>query len=117
MTRNDRLAAFCMRLDGAAWEEIGQELGYAPKTVRDDLHRCITAMPKRPNIRYEGLRRYVEEHCGGSVRQLARLCGVKEASLYYSLSAGTPSESTVRAILSATGKPYKELFDDAEHSL
>lgn len=117
MTREERLTAFRRRLDGETWEEIGQELGYAPKTVRDDLHRCITAMPRKPNIRYSGLRRYVEETCGGSVRQLSRLCGVKEAVLYYSLSAGTPSESTIQAILSATGKTYKELFDDAEHSL
>ena len=111
MTRQERLEAFTRRLDGATWEEIASSLGYAPKTVRDDIHRCITAMPRRPNIRYPGLRRYVEEECGGSVRQLARRCGVKEAVLYYSLSDGVPSRDTVQAILSATGKTYEELFD------
>ena len=111
MTRQERLEAFTRRIDGATWEEIGAALGYAPTTVWKDLHNCITAMPRRPNIRYPGLRRYVEEECGGSVRQLARRCGVKEAVLYYSLSDGVPNRDTVQAILSATGRPYEELFD------
>lgn len=111
MTRQERLEAFTRRIDGATWEEIGAALGYAPTTVWKDLHNCITTMPRRPNIRYPGLRRYVEEECGGSVRQLARRCGVKEAVLYYSLSEGVPNRDTVQAILSATGRPYEELFD------
>lgn len=111
MTRAERMEAFRRRLDGGTWEEIGAAMGYAPQTVRDDLHRCITALPRRPNIRYPGLRRYVEEQCGGSVRTLARRCGVKEAVLYYCLSVGTPTDETIQSIISATGKPYEELFD------
>lgn len=117
MTREERFDAFRRRLDGATWEEIGAALGYAPQTVRDDLRRCVTAMPRRPNIRYPGLRRYVEEFCGGSVRQLSRLCGVKEAVLYYSLSAGTPSSATIQAILAATGKTHEELFGNEQPDL
>ena len=117
MDRTDRIKAFRMRMDGSSWDEIGDELGYEPSTVYNDLRNCMKRPPRQPNIRFPGLRRYVMEECGGSISVLADRCGLSVNSLYASLGNGhktNPSFDIIRAITSTTGKTYEELFEEED---
>ena len=114
MTRRERIDAFRLRLDGSSWEQIGSILGYSPRTVRDDLYHCIVRKPRQPNIKPAGLRRYVAEECGGSVRKLARETGVDENLLYRTLPTGQIPPETAAELVRATGRTYQELFGPEE---
>ena len=114
MPRREQIDAFRLRLDGSTWEAIGAILGYSPRTVRDDLYHCIVRKPRQPNIKPAGLRRYVVEVCGGSVRKLARETGVDENLLYRTLPTGQIPPETAAELVRATGRPYQELFGPEE---
>ena len=114
MTRRERIDAFRLRLDGSTWEQIGATLGYSPRTVRDDLYHCIVRKPRQPNIKPAGLRRYVVEVCGGSVRKLARETGVDENLLYRTLPTGQIPPDAREALVIATGRTYEDLFGQEE---
>ena len=45
MTREERIKAFTMRIDGHNWQEIAREIGYADCTIKNDLSACIRIPP------------------------------------------------------------------------
>ena len=45
VTKEERLKAFQMRLDGETWVEIGKTLGYAHNTVQQDLKMVVCGDP------------------------------------------------------------------------
>lgn len=114
MTKHERMEAFRLRLDGSSWEQIGVILGYTARTVRDDIYNCIARRPRQPNIKFAGLRRYVVEECGGSVRKLAREAGVDENLLYRTLPSGEIPPETKEALVKSTGRTRRELFGPEE---
>ena len=112
MTNEERVRAFSLRVDGAMWEQIAEIIGYDATTVRDDLTRCVLKTPKKPNIPWEGCRKYAEEHCGGSVKQFALHCRIKPSTMYSMCSSGKLSLWAIERISHATGMSAEVLFGD-----
>lgn len=115
MTKQERMKAFEMRLDGSSWLEIADVLGYTATTVQCDLRSCLSAAPRQVNCVYPALRRVITERYGGSVRTFASACGLSTNSLYAVLPGRSrPSVNMINAILKETGLCYEEAFRTEE---
>ena len=111
MTKQERLKAFEMRLDGSSWAEIADALGYTANTVQCDLKACMIAAPRQVNCVYPAIRRIITERYGGSVRSFASACGVSQNSMYAVLPGKSrPNAYVIDAILKETGLHYEEAF-------
>ena len=111
MTREERMQAFAMRLDGCGWAQIGQALGYEPESVAVDLKRCIQRGPRTPRIVYPAIAEYITKQCGGSVYRFACLCGLSPSALYAPLGGRRHMTKDVAdAIIAATGLSRKAAF-------
>lgn len=115
MTKQERLKAFEMRLDGYSWAEIASVMGYSHEHIRKELRACVVARPRRVNCIYPGLRQVIAVKYGGSVRALAQDAGIPENTLYYILPGrGRPSAFVQQKLLAATGLTYAEAFTPDE---
>ena len=111
MTKQERLKAFEMRLDGSNWSEIGRELGYSSTTVKQDLLGCVMAKPRQVTCVYPAIRRIITEEYGGSVSAFADACGISYNAMYYTLSGKCfVSEERQEIISAAIGIPPAEAF-------
>lgn len=86
MTKQERLKAFEMRLDGSNWSEIGRAIGYSSTAVRQDLLGCVMTRPRQVACAYPAIRRIITEDYGGSVSAFAKECGISNGAMYYTLS-------------------------------
>ena len=115
MTRNERLKAFEMRLDGHNWSEIANELGYSLNGVKHDLMNVVMSKTRQVNCAFPVIRRYIEEHCDGSIRAFSNACGLSYGSLYYRLGgrASVP-EAYQKIICDLIGMPRDIVFQRDE---
>ena len=115
MTKQERLKAFEMRLDGYKWIEIARALGYTSTTVKQDLQGCVLSKPYQVNCVYPVIRRIITEYYGGSVRAFAQDCGITYNAMYYTLSGKcfVPPERQ-EVISKAIGIPPVEAFEREE---
>ena len=111
MTKEERLKAFQMRLDGETWADIGKTLGYAHNTVQQDLKMVVCGEPWNVNCVYPSIKKIIIRDYGGSIAAFSRACGISNTSLYYTLTGrGKPSYRTALAIMATTGLTYTEAF-------
>lgn len=111
MTKQERLKAFEMRLNGRNWSEIGRELGYSSTAVRDDLLLCVSARPHQVTCVYPEIRDIITDKYGGSVSAFARECGISYGTMYYALSGKRPPRSEIqRKICAAINMPPEQAF-------
>lgn len=115
MTRKDRIRAFCLRLDGCSWRQVGHALGYDGRSVQRDMERVVRRPQHRPRTPYTALARFIMQECGGSIREFARMCRLPYSTMYAVLSEErAPGEATVERILETTGLTVEEAFATAE---
>lgn len=115
MTRQERMKAFEMRLDGKSWDDIAAVLGYTTNNVRIDIIHCIRYTPRQITCVYPAIRQYITANCYGSAHQFARDCGVPYSTMGNILNGRhTPSLETATAILQATGLSVDEAFRQEE---
>ena len=100
MTKQERLKAFEMRLDGSNWSEIGRALGYSSTAVKNDLQGCVLTKPRQVHCVYPVIRRIITEDYGGSVRAFAQDCGITYNAMYYTLSGKCDVKPERMAIIS-----------------
>lgn len=111
MTKEERLKAFQMRLDGETWVDIGKTLGYAHNTVQQDLKMVVCGDPWNVNCVYPSIKKIIIRDYGGSIAAFSRACGIQSSSIYYTLTGrGEPSAKMARAIMETTGLTYTEAF-------
>lgn len=115
MTKQERLKAFEMRLDGENWSQIGRALGYSSGAVKQDLLGCVLTKPHQITCVYPAIRRVITEDYGGSVRALADACGISYGAMYYTLSGKCFVKPERQEIISAAiGIPASEAFTREE---
>ena len=115
MTKQERLKAFEMRLDGSNWSEIGRELGYTSTTVKQDLQGCILSKPYQINCVYPAIRRIITDRYDGSIRALADACGITYNAMYYTMSGKCiVSDQRKKIIANVLGIPPEEAFQREE---
>ena len=115
MTKQERLKAFEMRLDGCNWSEIGRQLGYTSNTVREDLLSCILSSPYRVRCVYPALRSVIEARYGGSISAFAGACGISYNTMYCMLTGKREIKGEKTAdICAAAGLSPSEAFQREE---
>ena len=72
MTKQERMKAFEMRIDGCNWTQIGRALGYASTTVQQDLMGCIMAKPRQVNCVYPAIKRVIVEEYSRLIANLRK---------------------------------------------
>lgn len=115
MTKQERLKAFEMRLDGCNWCQIGRALGYTSNAVKQDLVGCVLSSPRQVNCAYPVIRRIITEDYGGSVSAFAASCGLSPNAMYYTLSGKcVVSMHRQKLIANVLGIPTEEAFSMEE---
>ena len=111
MTREERIKAFSMRLDGCSWQEIGKKMGYEPATVFGDVSRCIHKKRRNLPIVYPALCEICVHQFDGSISKMATAMGVSDSTLRNQLN-GTcpPSGNTIRIVTEVFGLSFKDAF-------
>lgn len=116
MTRQERMKAFEMRLDGKSWAEIGRTLGYSHSTVYGDLRLCILSQKKPVPCIYPALSEIISCEYDGSIAAFAERCGASYNAMYSVLSGRTTPKSLGHRICTATGLSYAEAFRLSEEA-
>lgn len=124
MTREQKIAAFTMRMDGKTYREIGHRFGLSAQgawvALRDTLGvretdanaRTLEKVMKR----YPGIGSYMRRN-NMKLSGLAALCGLAPSSVRAALIDGhDPAKYTIDKILKGTGMTYEEAFGNADGS-
>lgn len=80
MTREEKIAAFTMRLDGYTCREIGERMGYTGQDISGCLLRVLSGR-KSARCIYPELSRWMREH-GFNMVRLAEEMNYAPATLY-----------------------------------
>ena len=111
MTKNDRMKAFSMRLEGYSWQEIGRAIGYTGNTVRQDLTACLMVTPRQVRCAYPVIRRIIEDEYDCNIKSFAAACGMSDGAMRYTLSGqNRVPRKRQEAICSVIGIPMAEAF-------
>lgn len=112
MTRDERIKAFTMRIDGHNWQEIAREIGYCDSTIKNDLEACIRVPPRPPSVLYPVIRQYIVDQYGGVVKNFAYdVGGISYGQAYRMLSGRMPASKTFREnVARLMGIPAEDAF-------
>lgn len=110
MTKEDKIKAYAMRLDGASFQQIADEFG----VTRQYIHQVIT----KPGGRDRPIRRYIYPNIAiwmhekrHSAKALAADIQVSQQCITKILKGkGNPSKQTIDRILEVTGMTYEQAF-------
>ena len=121
MTREDKIKAFTMRLDGMSWYRIAEVLGFEPYNVREAILDTLrikhaeSITKKRGTIVYPSIADYLcKNHM--CIRDLARKMGKSFGPQVYNVLYGMtkPRPYTISCISEATGIPAKQLLKERD---
>ena len=121
MTREDKIKAFTMRIDGMSWYRIAQYFALKPYKVREAVVEAIrvkhgeSLMKKRGTIVYPSIADYLcKNHL--CIRDLARKMGQSFGPHVYNVLYGMtqPRPYTIACISEATGIPASQLIKERD---
>lgn len=115
MTKDDKVLAYSMRLDGYSFREIAEKLGVSIQAVQKAIPPVENRVIKRtvtciyPNI-YAWMRKN-----DINIDKLSNLCSVSYMTIKRMLIGESETrKSTIDKILEVTGMTYEEAFKKAE---
>ena len=116
MTKDEKVEAYRMRLDGASFAEIGNRFGVSRQYIQQILPR-----PRKNRIEmsaesciYNGISKWMLEN-GVSYAKLARCVGLSNSCLSLVLAGKVaPTKTTIDKILEFTQMSYEEAFSKKE---
>jgi transcriptional regulator with XRE-family HTH domain len=121
MTREDKIKAFTMRINGMSWYRIAKEMGLSPDSVQRSVVEAIrvkhgeSLTKKRGTIVYPSIADYLcKNHM--CIRDLARKMGQSFGPHVYNVLYGMtkPRPYTIACISEATGIPAKQLLKERD---
>lgn len=117
MTRDDKIKAFTMRLDGKTFQEIGDEFGVSKQCIEQMLgfHQRKARTSIAVKCIYKGLAGYLQEE----KISIAKMTELLEAKTPYIVSKKLSGEkefkiSEIKKILQITGQTFEECFEEKE---
>lgn len=108
VTREKKLAAYQLFLDGVSKAEIARRLGLSYEQVR-------TCLPKNRRVNMEGKMVYPNilvwmEESGYDYAKMSRAVGVHVNTLRFALKGENTTKEVIDKILAATGLRYEQAF-------
>lgn len=115
MTKQEKLDAYSMRLDGKTLQEIGDKYGLTRERIRQILAESIRPRERSSDsYRYPGIGKWILDH-GETIATLADKAGISRATAYNALSLKSKhpanlGKESIDKILKATGLTYEAAF-------
>ena len=111
MTREEKIEAFSMRLDGYTFQEIGERFGVSKTAVQQILQRAVSSNGTvHSKWVYPNLRDWIIEQ-GLSLSQMSQMFGLSVNSIStYLLGKMDPPYSFIKAVLKVSGMSFEEAF-------
>lgn len=111
MTRDEKLKAFEMRMDGATYKQISEKLFYDEEAIRQMFFSVLASKRKPPKIVFPAVRDFVVKNYEGSIRSFAYAAGYSESAIRKCLSYQmNVSEKIKKRICEVTGMSESEAF-------
>lgn len=114
MTRDERMKAFELRLDGLTWDEIADIVGYSSSNVEVDLKSCVNGRKRKSVCIYPTLRNILVREYGGSIHRFAGAVGMSYGSTYSCLTGRSSPEKNGYRICAFLGMTPEEAFGKKE---
>lgn len=110
MTRQEKIIAFTMRIDGASYQQIGDKLGYSKQCVSDTLKRSIKEHDIRMRCVYPAVGQWMNRNRMNGSKIAEKLC-YNHSTVYQYLNGCTePSKFFREALAKLTGISEEILF-------
>ena len=113
MTREQKIEAFTMRIDGYAYQEIANKMGISQQAVRDCLLRSISRDSRNTRLFahcvYPNILKYMCNH-KMSLSGLANAAELNPNIVSRVLEGRNFTKTSIDKILKATGMTYEEAF-------
>ncbi len=115
MTKDEKLAAFEMVLDGHTYEEIARKFGVSSQCINDMIHKPRKPRRGRMKCKYTGLSDWLKKNQVGAIELKDCFKANHRTAIYAKLSGKTALTVTeVKAILAYTGLTFEEAFGQEE---
>lgn len=112
MTREQKIEAFSMRLDGATYEEIGRKFGVSRQCIEQMIH-CKSRKTGADKCIYKGLSDYMADS-GTDLLELSKVIGSRCKSTRVITQRITGERKfnieEIKAILALTNMTFEECF-------
>lgn len=113
MTRDQKIEAFAMRIDGFTFREIAAKMGVSFQYVQACLQRSISFESQKARLSarivYPNILKYMRDH-KMNLSSFADAVGLTHGSVSRILEGGNLSRTSIDKILKATGMTYEEAF-------
>lgn len=113
MTRDQKIEAFTMRIDGYSYQEIANKMGVSRQAVQDYLQRSISYNLRKVrfcgNCVYPNILKYMQDH-KMNLSDFANAVEMNYANLSRVLKGKNTSKTSIDKILKVTGMTYEEAF-------
>lgn len=110
MTKEQKIEAYAMLLDGATYREVAKRFGVPPQTIHSVLPGCSSRSICNKKLLYPSIGRFLAEN-KMSITDFSKKIGVPYSTARKNLrSGGNFGKETIDKILSVTGLTYEEAF-------
>lgn len=111
LTREQKIEALTMRIDGYTYDEIGARLGMSKQNVHKLMQSYFLKPDKQvKKIIYPTIKDWVRSN-GTNIRELAEKAGISYQHLIFVLyGEREPGLKVIKRILDVTGLTYEEAF-------
>lgn len=117
MTREQKIEAFTMRIDGYSFNQIAEKFGVSRQAIQQILRYSISTTKKK-NFTYNCSAisdyLYLEEM---SLDDLSKMVGVSYGYLSHSLRSGNISFKLAQKLSNATNIPIRDILSDFDQYL
>lgn len=113
MTREQKIEAFTMRIDGYSYQEIANKMGISRQGIRDCLQRSVLRDSRNARLSarcvYPNILKYMRDH-KMNISSFADAAGLTKGSVSRILEGKNLSRTSIDKILKVTGMTYEEAF-------
>ncbi len=111
MTKEQKLEAYALLLDGCTYAEVGKKLGYSQQHIQQ-MFPGITerGLGRRPRGIYPNIERWIKENRLTRAAFGKKLGCCDQTTVHYLNGKRQPDKETIDKILSLTGMTYEEAF-------
>lgn len=110
MTREEKLQAFTMRLDGYTCREIGEKMGYTSQNISDSLLRVLRTRRRRNRCIYPAISAWMNEQVLTDATLAGRIGYAPKTVTFFLRGYNPPSREFRRIMEKQTGLSGDVLF-------
>ena len=110
MTRQEKITAFTMRIDGASYQEIGDYLGLSRQFVMKSMKRTLDERNIKTRCVYPAISQWMNRHRVNGAELSRKLCYVQGTVYQYLGGYVEPSRFFREAMSKLTGISEEILF-------